>query len=192
MRATAPRSVSRAVIIFSAIKLPADITRDIVKVQRGVAGARWSPEENLHITTGYYGNQTDDIIEQLDDELAKITVPSFDLQLEGAGHFGHAEPHALWLGVKDNPVLTQLHVSCRAAARRAGITMEKRNYRPHVTLAYLGQTTPLERIVAFEKRLSRFNTKPFLIDEMRLFSSWPRKGSPNIYRDEASYPFLFS
>lgn len=176
-------------ILFSALQLHDDIIRDIARVQRGVSGARWSPPEKLHITTGYYGNLDDDTAEALDFELAKIRTRSFELQLEGAGHFGHAEPHAIWLGVKKSAPLEQLHVSCRAAARRAGVIMEKRNYRPHVTLAYL-KNTPLERIVAFEKRLSRFNTKPFLIDEMRLFSSWPKKGAPNIYRDEASYPFL--
>lgn len=176
-------------ILFSAIQLHPDIIRDIARVQRGVSGARWTDSDKLHITTGYYGDITEDQAEVLDDELARIRMPAFELQLEGAGHFGNLEPHALWIGVKKSEALEQLHVSCRAAARRAGIVMEKRNFMPHVTLAYL-RNTPLERIVAFEKRLSRFNTKPFLIDEMILFSSWSRKNAPNLYKDEANYPFL--
>lgn len=179
-------------ILFTAIKLPHRLTQQISDVQRGVSGARWLPPEKLHITTAYYGQVNDDHAEALDFELARHPLPSFELQLEGAGHFGHMEPHAIWLGVKDSPALTQLHQHCKHAARRAGITLEKRNYLPHVTLAYLKATTPLERVVAFEKRLSRFNCAPFLVDEMLLFSSHRKARGGNLYREEASYPMMMS
>jgi len=71
-------------------------------------------------------------------------------------------------------------------------SVEKRNYLPHVTLAYLKATTPLERVVAFEKRLSRFNCAPFLVDEMLLFSSHRKARGGNLYREEASYPMMMS
>ena len=179
-------------ILFTAIKLPHRLTQQISDVQRGVSDARWLPPEKLHITTAYYGQVNDDHAEALDFELARHPLPSFELQLEGAGHFGHMEPHAIWLGVKDSPALTQLHQHCKHAARRAGITLEKRNYLPHVTLAYLKATTPLERVVAFEKRLSRFNCAPFLVDEMLLFSSHRKARGGNLYREEASYPMMMS
>jgi len=178
--------------LFTAIKLPPRLTRQIERVQRGVSGARWSDVEKLHITTAYYGEIDDDHAELLDAELARHPLPSFDLQLEGAGHFGNLEPHAIWLGVKDSPSLLRLHEHCKSAARRAGIIMEKRNYLPHVTLAYLRSTTPLERVVAFEKRTSRFNCAPFLVDEMFLFSSHQKAKGANLYRVEASYPLLGS
>jgi len=178
------------VILFSAIRLPRGIVRDITRVQRGVSGARWVAPEKLHITTAYFGDISEDQAEVLDMELATIKISSFELQLEGAGHFGHAEPHSIWLGVKNSESLESLHTRCKAAARRAGIVMERRNYKQHVTLAYMRAHPPIDRVIAFEKRLSRFNTKPFLIDQMELFSSWSRPDAPNIYRSEASYPFL--
>ena len=179
-------------ILFTAIKLPFRLTQQINDVQRGVSGARWSPPEKLHITTAYYGQVDDDYAEALDFELARHPLPSFELQLEGAGHFGNMEPHAIWLGVKESPALLKLHSHCKQAARRAGITLEKRNYQPHVTLAYLKSTTPLERVVAFEKRLSRFNCAPFIVDEMMLFSSHRKARGGNLYREEASYPMIMS
>jgi len=60
----------------------------------------------------------DDHAEALDFELARHPLPSLTLQLEGAGHFGHTEPHAIWLGVKDNAGLMALHQHCKHAARR--------------------------------------------------------------------------
>ncbi len=178
--------------LFTALRLPSKLTQQITDVQRGVSGARWSPPEKLHITTAYYGEVDDDRAEALDFELARHPLPSLTLQLEGAGHFGHLEPHAIWLGVKDNPGLTDLHQHCKNAARRAGLTLEKRNYLPHVTLAYLKATTPLGRVIAFEKRLSRFNCAPFIVDEMILFSSHRKAKGGNLYRPEASYPMVLS
>jgi len=99
----------------------------------------------------------DDHAEALDFELARHPLPSLTLQLEGAGHFGHTEPHAIWLGVKDNAGLmalhqhegaghfghmephaiwlgvkdnaglVALHQHCKHAARRAGITLHAVN-----------------------------------------------------------------
>jgi len=178
--------------LFTALKLPLRLTQQITDVQRGVSGARWSDPEKLHITTAFYGEVDDDHAEALDFELARHPLPSFELQLEGAGHFGQMEPHAIWLGVKDSPDLLRLHEHCKSAARRAGIIIEKRNYQPHVTLAYLRSSTPLERVIAFEKRLSRFNCAPFLVDEMLLFSSHRKARGGNLYRAEASYPMILS
>ena len=181
--------------LFTALRLHPDISRDIARVQRGVAGARWVDAEKLHITTAFYGSKISlDQAETLDYELAQIKQKSLTLQLEGSGHFGSEEPRAIWLGVKKNDGLMALHEKCKAAARRAGLTLEKRNYKPHVTLAYLRHTPP-DRVIAFETRTSRFNTKPFLVDEMELVSSWPSpkksaKGVANTYAVEATYPFL--
>ncbi len=176
--------------LFSALRLHPDIVRDIERVQRGVAGARWVDASKLHITTGFYGDVSLEQAERLDDELAQIKQKSLTLQLEGSGHYGSAEPRAIWLGVARNAGLTALHDKCKAAARRAGLNMERRQYRPHVTLAYLKHTPP-DRVIAFETRTSRFNTKPFLVDEMELISSWPKQnGGMNTYAVEANYPFL--
>jgi len=150
--------------LFTALRLPPKLTHQITDVQRGVAGARWSEPEKLHITTAYYGEVDDDHAEALDFELARHPLPSLTLQLEGAGHFGHTEPHAIWLGVKDNAGLMALHQHCK-----------------HV-----------DRVIAFEKRLSRFNCAPFIVDEMTLFSSHHRERNTNLYREEATYPMVMS
>ena len=177
-------------IIFAAIKLPPFISRELSRYQKGIAGAKWSGPEKLHITLGYFGDIPDETAEALDAALADRPFPSFEISLSGGGHFGKSDPHAVWAGVKDSPDLTALHEHCKRAARRAGVTLEKRLYRPHVTLAYLKPMTPYDRIIAFEKRLADFETKPFLVDAFYLFSSHRKLKGPNLYRIEASYPLL--
>ena len=176
--------------LFAAIKLPPHLCDQISSIQRGVSGARWSAPEKLHITLAFFGEVDDDHAEVLDMELARNTFSSFKLELKGAGHFGSLEPHALWLGVDESEPLNKLHHYCKKAARRAGIALEKRNYLPHVTLAYLARTTPLDRVVNFERRRAGFNCKPFLVDEFFLFSSHRKMKGANLYRVEASYPLL--
>ena len=177
-------------ILFAAIKLDPKTVRALVREQKGVSGARWSAPEKLHITTGYFGEVDDDLAEQLDVELARLSMASFEVQISGAGHFGKLEPYAIWAGIAPSPPLERLHSHCKNAARRCGIEMEKRKYTPHVTLAYMKPFPDLERIIAFEKRLSDFAPKPCLVDEMCLFSSHRKTRGPNIYRLEATYPLL--
>ena len=176
--------------LFSAIKIPPHLAAQIERLQKGVSGARWSDPDKLHITLAFYGEVDDDHAEVLDMELGRKPFSSFKLSLGAAGHFGKSEPHALWLSVNESDELLTLHQHAKQAARRAGVEIEKRNYKPHVTLAYLKRQAPIERIIAFEKRRADFNCKPFLVDEFFLFSSHQRAKGSNFYRIEASYPLL--
>lgn len=177
-------------ILFAAIKMQPRTVAALTRIQKGVSGARWQSPEKLHITVGYFGEVDDDRAEILDHELAKLRLTAFDLSIKGAGHFGTLEPHAIWAGVPPHPSLTRIHEHCKVAARRANITMEKRKFMPHVTLAYMKKGAPLDRIIKFEQRLAHFEAGPFLVDEFFLFSSWRKPNGPNSYRLEASYPLL--
>ncbi|MGB0907549.1 MAG: RNA 2',3'-cyclic phosphodiesterase [Maricaulaceae bacterium] len=177
--------------LFTALRPTPDIINELVNLQRGIQDARWVAPEKLHITTAFYGDVTDDQAELLDEALVKRPYKSFDLELEGVGHFGSFVPRAIWVGVKPTPALNALHERCRNAARQVGIIMEKRNFMPHVTLAYLPAHMPLEPVMSFEKHYGVYKSSPFCVDEMHMISSWQKqKGGMNIYRDEASYPFL--
>jgi 2'-5' RNA ligase len=110
-----------------------------------VKGARWRPVEALHVTLRFFGPIPEDVAADLDGELAAITVPTFELVLEGAGAFGEGgHGRALWAGVAENEALRSLAARCETAARRAGLKPEGRRYQPHVTLAYLRGADPAE------------------------------------------------
>ena len=177
-------------ILFACLPLPYGITQDILRIQRGVSGAKWRDADQLHITLGYFGDVDDDRAEELDRELAAKTFPPLRLRVKGAGHFGHNPPHSLWMGVDLTEGLQRLHEHVRHSARRANVDMDRRLYRPHVTVAYLKESADHARIIAFEQLHARFESPPILFDEFQLWSSHRRKKGSNLYRVEATYPMV--
>ncbi len=108
------------------------------------------------------------------------------LTLSGAGWFGSSEPTALWAGVEANEGLTRLAERCDRAAKRVGLSLDKRKFRPHVTLAYC-KGTPLQEAAAFAEKHALLKLGPFWADRFHLYSSWSGKG-PSRYVSEAEYP----
>lgn len=174
--------------LFAAIKPPFHITKQLMRLQKGVSGARWIEPDKLHLTLGFFGDVSDDYTEMLDHELATHGQTGFEVRLKGVGHFGTKEPRSLWAGADMSDELKALYKHCRRSARACKINMDSRDFRPHVTLAYIRGEPRLDRIIAFEKRNLDFKLKPFLVDEFFLISSQSRPGNSNLYRVEASYP----
>ena len=173
--------------LFAALPIPDSIASQLLPLQSGLEGALWRPRENLHLTLQYYGTVEDRMAEDLDSELASISVKPFEIALRGAGSFGGIDPHAVWMGVEAHPSLFNLAKACERAARRAGLKPERRRYTPHVTMAYL-KRAQLDHVKAFERRCALFQTPPFLVDRFHLYASLERRKEPNIYRIEAEYP----
>jgi len=174
--------------LFAALDLPDDVAERLIALMKGVPGAKWRPRENLHMTLRFFGDVPEPVADDIDaalGEAAEANAP-FELQLKGAGSFGGADPHALWVGARESPELTKLAKDCERAARRAGLKPEPRKFSPHVTLAYLNNA-PLDRVQAFEQRLGLFETRPFRVERIALYSSQVRKSAPSLYRLEAEY-----
>ena len=144
--------------------------------------------DKLHITLAFYDEVSAEQAELLDAQLGDIRQPGFDVSYNSVGHYGKDRPFNLHVGVSLTPELDQLHKACRRAAHRVGIEVARRDYRPHVTLAYIRGAPRIDRITAWEKNYSGFKSGPDLMDEFILYSSWPRERGGNLYRMEASYP----
>ncbi len=174
--------------LFAALDLPDHVAAALLAVMKGTPGAKWRPRENLHLTLRFFGDVAEPVADDLDLELAAVAerYAPFELQLKGAGSFGGAEPHALWIGAAPSPALNGLADAVEKAARRVGLKAEPRKFMPHVTVAYLSGT-PLDSAQAYEARLGLFETRPFQVERISLFSSVTRKSAPSLYRSEAEY-----
>ncbi|WP_337185889.1 RNA 2',3'-cyclic phosphodiesterase [Phenylobacterium sp.] len=172
--------------LFAALAIPEDIGRALQARQTGIEGARWRPLEALHVTLRFYGEIRQDVARDLDAELTSITARPFSIELEGAGAFDDgSDIHAVWAGVAANAELSHLAEACETAARRAGLKPEKRNYKPHVTLAYLRRPDPAE-VGAWIQAHNLLRSPPIFIDRFGLYSSHQSRDGSH-YRLEAEY-----
>ena len=106
-------------------------------MQGGVPGARWQAREQMHMTLRFIGEVDGGDARALDDALAGIEAPAFELQLHGVGQFGNKQPHALWAGLRKNEMLEHLQRKVDGAIRRVGQPKDAHKFMPHVTLARL-------------------------------------------------------
>lgn len=158
--------------LFAAVAIPPAIAEGLVGRQTGVDGARWRAPESLHITLRFFGEVKEDVADDLDGELSRTTGAPMDLQLQGAGSFGDGpDVHAIWAGVAENPALRQLAGRCEQAARRAGLKAERRNFHPHVTLAYLRRAADPVKVAVWIQAHNLLQSPPFHVDRFGLYSS---------------------
>ena len=172
--------------LFAALALPDDIAQGLARRQTGLEGARWRSAEQLHITLRFFGEVREDVARDLDAELSALGCGSFDIVLEGAGAFGEGgDIHTVWAGVAENPELKRLAKACETAARRAGLKSDSRNYRPHLTLAYLRHPDPA-RVAAWIQANNLLKSPPIRVDRFGLYSSFLASDGAQ-YRLEAEY-----
>ena len=172
--------------LFAALAVPDDIAQGLARRQTGLDGARWRSAEQLHITLRFFGEVREDVARDLDAELSALGGGPFDIVLEGAGAFGEGgDIHTIWAGVADNPDLRRLAKACETAARRAGLKPDGRNYRPHLTLAYLRHPDPA-RVAAWIQANNLLKSPPIRIDRFGLYSSFLASDGAQ-YRLEAEY-----
>ena len=173
--------------LFAAIAIPEDIGEGLLRHQVGLIGADWRPPEAFHITLRFVGEVTEPMADDIDSELSVISVEPLTLELAGVGSFGDgADIHAIWAGVAENPALRRLAARCETAARRAGLQLDRRTWRPHVTLAYLHRPDPAA-VAAWIQSHNLLKSPPFRVMTFGLFSSW-RTGEGSKYVEERSYP----
>lgn len=157
--------------LFAAVAVPEMIGEALARRQSGLPGARWRPVEQLHVTLAFYGEVDERTADDLASELTRAAVRPFDLVLSGVGAFGDDHrTQTLWAGVEASESLTVLAGRCRAAAERAGVELERRAYRPHVTLAYL-RGAERDRVGAWMTNHNLLKSPPFRVDRFGLYSS---------------------
>ena len=173
--------------LFAALAVPLDVAAALERHQQGLPGVRWSSPEQLHITLCFFGEIDETRAADLDASLAVVSMKGFEVELRGAGAFGEPERmRAVWAGVEQSEPLRRLAARCEKAAKRCGLRIEARTYRPHVTLAYL-KRTPQDRVAAWVQGHNLLHSPPWRARTFGLYSSW-RSAEGSRYELERSYP----
>ena len=172
--------------LFVALDLPDFVKTELAALCTGLPEVRWTPPEQLHLTLALIGEVDGSTFLDIREALAEIEAPVFSLTLSGLGFFPpRGAPRVLWAGVTDNPALKQVQKKLVSCLHRSGVTLEKRKFSPHITLARLnGASAKLERWLAARSLL---RLGPFPVENFALYSSiLGRQGATHILEAEYS------
>jgi RNA 2',3'-cyclic 3'-phosphodiesterase len=98
---------------------------------------RWVGRDAQHVTLAFFGEVPAGQVAELTDAVgAAVGAPSLHLRLSGAGTFPErGAPRVLWVGVDgDLAELAALAGAAADAGRSAGVPVDRRPYRPHLTV----------------------------------------------------------
>jgi 2'-5' RNA ligase len=154
------------------------------------SAARWTRQDNLHLTVAFLGNVDEALVPAIAARLGPLadSVTQERLVLAGVGGFPRSRPRVLWLGVEaGRSWFVELATAVRAALGEGlGLELDQREPSAHVTLARVERSEPgllpaLEAAFAGHRIESR-------ADRLTLFSSVLGRGGPT-YAAVQEWPF---
>lgn len=126
--------------LFFGLEVPAAIRQRLLQVPVPVAGARWQRDDQLHITLLFLGDVEPDRAVDARAAARDLPLEPFELEVHGLGSFGSPlNPRHVWAGVQPQTAIAELHAALAARMTGLGPLPEKRDFRPHVTLARFGK-----------------------------------------------------
>jgi len=182
--------------LFVALVPPADALDELaaaVEALRATPGLRWTRPEQWHVTLAFLAEVDDRTREALTPRLERVArrhAPP-TLALAGGGRFGG---RVLWTRVDgDRAALRRLADAVRAAARRCGLPVDTRPYRPHLTLArtLARARDPATDLAPLAAALDGFAGRPWSASDLHLVRSVLGAGPGRTAHHEpvASWPF---
>ncbi|WP_424989887.1 RNA 2',3'-cyclic phosphodiesterase [Fluviibacterium sp. S390] len=118
---------------FVALAVPGFQSDALEKVQHMLPSGRKVPPENFHVTLAFMDDQPVEVLDDLHLELEQVRQDGVAVEIAGLNTQGG--PAIAFAEVTLTDPLVALQGQVARAARRAGITLERRRFRPHVTLA---------------------------------------------------------
>ena len=110
-------------------KIKSTLLQGIRDLRGQAARGNFTRPENLHLTLAFIGETNN--VAAVRKAMNKWKFAPFPLTVAGSGRFGDL----WWAGVEKNPALFDLAEGLKGSLREEGFDIEKRPFKPHITLA---------------------------------------------------------
>lgn len=102
------------------------------RLEEHAISGNFTRRENMHLTLAFIGETQK--LSLIKETMNGITASPFTLRMRGLGSFERAGGDILWLGVETCAALIRLQAELAHALREKGFPIERRRFRPHLTL----------------------------------------------------------
>lgn len=125
--------------LFYAIMFNDDVKKELSDIQKilreNSLSGHFTLFDNLHLTLVFIGEVSTSRSKTLLQIARSLEVTPFELRFNGLGRFKRDGGDILWAGAEENKSLTSLYHRLYDSLKSAGFEIEKREYKPHLTLA---------------------------------------------------------
>ena len=127
--------------LFVALEIPSAVRQNLATLlafMRSITKEpRWVRAENLHVTLKFLGDAPEGKIDAIRSALGEIRSDKpVALEFRGLGFFpDEKHPRVFWVGTEATPNLKTLAGDIEGPMEKLGISREKREFSPHLTLA---------------------------------------------------------
>ncbi len=128
--------------LFVAVQIGEDVRKNLADLQsrlrKRFANVRWVSPENIHLTLVFLGDVSPEKAPELSSALKESVerIPAFACGVGELGLFGPARaPRVVWVGINEGAApLLVLHQAVTDRLRTQNLTIETREFAPHLTL----------------------------------------------------------
>ncbi|MDX2151074.1 MAG: RNA 2',3'-cyclic phosphodiesterase [Bryobacteraceae bacterium] len=182
--------------LFTGLAIPYEVRRNLellLQHLKPAADLRWSPLDNLHITTKFIGEWPEERLDEMKRALAAVRVGGpISISIAGLGWFPNPHsPRIFWAGVQAPVDLGDLARQTEQAAAELGVEVENRAFSPHLTLARIDPARASKQELFTLKQavaeLPSTDFGRFEADRFHLYRSQMRGGG-SVYSVLESFP----
>ena len=178
--------------LFTAIDLPAETLlrlERLLSALRPEALIKWSPLDNLHITTKFIGEFAETRLPELQSALGGMPErPPIEVSVAKVGFYPNARsPRVFWCGIEAQR-LEALATDTDTATSSVGVSKDERPFSPHLTLARIKERVDLGSLhqaiaAAPSLEFGRFTARSFFLYRSQL------RPTGSVYTKLAEFPF---
>jgi len=155
--------------------LVAETQRRALSRVRTKASLRLVDPQQVHLTLAFLGEVTPPLSERVIEEmrLPFTGIVPFPLGIGGLGMFPpRGAPRVLWLGLtRGVRELSTLHSAVARRLDGVGVTLEERDFRPHITIARWRDARPSDRAAFDTVEKGAAEATAITVDRVTLFES---------------------
>mgnify|MGYP000016101066 CR=1 FL=1 len=172
--------------LFTALEIPDPVKEELSRLEP--KGNNIKVQNQPHITLHFIGKVSDIVASSICSELNNIELNCYTQAISGVGAFYRGKtPHSLWAGVDKCNGLNTLHSAVGSSLSKLGIELDKREYRPHITIARLRSSNE-KYVQSYISNHENFKTS-FSVKRFCLYSYVFEQGKP-VYTKVQEYNLI--